>query len=133
LGSIYSKKIQSTAHFQVLARILLGMILIMAFLLPVVIQEAMSASVAVKIFISVLSVGCIGFLMGIPFPLGVTRVSLRPQTPLIFYWAVNGFTSMCASAFATVVLINLGYSWGIMIGFAFYVLAFGALQKLARS
>jgi hypothetical protein len=94
LGSIYSKKVQSMSHFRILARILLVMILLIAFLLPVVIQETMSVSVAIKIFISLLSVSCIGFLMGIPFPLGVTKVSLRPQTPLIFYWAVNGFASM---------------------------------------
>jgi hypothetical protein len=133
LGSMYSKKIKSPGEFKGVIKTLLGLIILMAFLLPTVLHSTMAAPVFFKIVIALLSVGVIGFLMGIPFPFGVSMVSQNPKAPLIFYWAVNGFTSMCASAFATVILIHLGYPWAVMIGFVFYLAAFAAAQKLTRS
>ncbi len=133
LGSMYSKKIKAVNDFQRLAFVLLGLIIVLAFILPAVLQSAMAASVFVKVFISLFCVGSIGFLMGIPFPFGVSQVSQNSKAPLIFYWAVNGFTSMCASAFATVILIHLGYPWAVMVGFVFYLAAFMAAKSLTRS
>jgi hypothetical protein len=131
VGSMYSKTVRSREHFHVLSMVLLGAIILLAFLLPAVIQAAMAAPIPFKILISLLSVSSAGFLMGIPFPHGVGRVSANPNAPLIFYWAVNGFTSMCASAFATILLIHLGFPWAIMTGLAFYALAFWSAEKMA--
>lgn len=132
IGSRYSKKVRSLQQIQVVFGLLLGLIALTAFLLPGLIQWATSAPIFLKIIIAVFGLVGIGFLMGIPFPLGVATISVRPATPLFFYWAVNGFASMCGSAFVTVILIHMGYPWAVMIGFLFYFLAFMSLKRMVR-
>lgn len=132
LGSNYSKKVQTRKHAQGLFMLLFIGLMLIAFLLPAVIQWATAVPVFLKIIIALLSLCSVGFLMGIPFPLGVANVSAGPRTPLIFYWAVNGFTSMCGSAFAMVILIHMGYPWAVMFGLFFYLAAFAAMQKFIK-
>lgn len=133
LGSNFSKKVRSPRQIKTAFMVLLGLIVLAAFLLPAVIQWATAAPVFSKIMIALVSLVGIGFLMGIPFPLGVSSISNRPKVPLIFYWAINGFTSMCGSAFATVILIHMGYPYAIMIGFFFYFIAFLSVQGMVSS
>jgi len=55
----------------------------------------------------------IGFLMGMPFPIGMKMASLRPNAPTAFLWGINGAMSVCASVLAVVVAL----SWGISTAF----------------
>jgi hypothetical protein len=109
---------------------LLILIPCMAFGLPQVLWQATQQTIPVKIMLSGTSVLIMGLFMGMFFPTGVSAVSRNPQNPLIFYWAINGFSSMCASAFATICLINFGFHITLLFALLFYFVAFFALKKL---
>ncbi len=129
LGSYYAPKVGVLRVKGIVFPALLFLILCSAFVLPTVLSEATAQSIPIKVLISALSVGLIGLFMGMPFPTGVAVTSKTNQTPLIFYWAINGFASMCAAAFATISLINLGFKITILIAFFFYLMAAYALRK----
>jgi hypothetical protein len=108
---------------------LLLLILCMTFGLPYILWDATEQTIPVKILISGISVIVMGLFMGVCFPTGVSVVSRNRQNPLIFYWAINGFSSMCAAAFATIFLINAGFQATLLFAFFFYFVAFYALKK----
>jgi hypothetical protein len=65
-----------------------------------------------------------GFLMGMPFPLAIQAASQDVDSPLSWYWGINGAFSVCSS----VLVIVLGHSIGLNA--AFFT---GALCYLAAS
>lgn len=109
---------------------LLLWIAVLDFALPAVLWHQTQETIPVKVMLSG-SVVCIaGLLLGMCFPTGVSALSRTEGSPLIFYWAMNGFASMCACALAMVVLINLGFGAALALAFLFYLCAWFALRPL---
>ncbi len=67
----------------------------------------------------------IGFMMGMPFPIGMKAASASPAardlTPWL--WGINGATSVLASVLAIVIAMAWGISASFWTGFACYVVA----------
>ena len=74
-----------------------------------------------------------GFLMGMPFPLGMRLASAGfPQlTPWL--WGINGATSVLASVLSVVVALQAGIAASFWIGAACYLIAVAAALWAARS
>lgn len=72
---------------------------------------------------AVVSLGPLGFLMGFPFPVGLTWIKSRLPGIAPWAWAVNGFTSVIASVIASILALSWGY-WAVFIsGLGAYILA----------
>jgi hypothetical protein len=72
---------------------------------------------------AVVGLGPLGFLMGFPFPLGLTWIKSRLPGIAPWAWAVNGFTSVIASVIASLLALSCGY-WVVFIsGVGAYILA----------
>jgi hypothetical protein len=77
-----------------------------------------------------------GFLMGFPFPLGMSSWSGEHKPWL---WAINGAASVLASVFSLALSIEVGFTLATTFGIAFYVLAYlllvykGGPARLAES
>ena len=130
-GSFIASKINIRQVLNISFPGLLFLILCMDFGLPAILWQATEQVIPVKILLSGISVILIGVFMGMFFPTGVSVVMRNVKTPLIFYWAINGFSSMCAAAFAAIFLINLGFHITLVFAFIFYFVAFYALRKQA--
>jgi len=66
----------------------------------------------------------IGFLMGMPFPLGLRAATASGARELTAWlWGVNGATGVLASVLAIVVAMSFGISASFWLGFAAYVVA----------
>jgi hypothetical protein len=76
-----------------------------------------------RIGISVLMVLPLGFMMGMPFPIGLRRAFQGFSPPVAWFWAINGAVSVCASVLAVAVSISWGISVSYWLGGAFYLLA----------
>jgi hypothetical protein len=73
-----------------------------------------------------------GFVMGLPFPLGM-RFLLRRPLDRTFAWAVNGCASVLASIAAAQICISAGLQWVLCAALASYGLAFcGSLRNRAQ-
>jgi hypothetical protein len=95
---------------------------------------AQSLSLAGRGCVLLAAVGPIAFLMGMPFPLGLVRLSDTWPGGVVWAWGVNGCASVVSAALGTLIAIHLGLSTVVWIGVALYLVAgWSSLQWGARA
>jgi hypothetical protein len=127
LGGIWAQK--KTQHNLRLPLAILILVLVMevaAF--ELLVPYILAYSSAMRIIISLLFLLPAGFLMGMPFPVGM-RFLLDTPVQRAYAWSVNG----CASVLSAIIAAQIAISWGIpQIAAASvfaYVVALGAAKK----
>lgn len=75
-----------------------------------------------KYLISGLIIFPIGFLVGIPFPIGIRKFSIEDENAVPFAWAINGSFSVLGSVSAMIFLINFGFKITFFISAFLYLL-----------
>jgi len=103
--------------------ILVILLLLATFLLPVIIESALPLSLPARLLVTVLVVGCLGYLMGQPFPLGVALLRSRQEALIPWVWGINGALSVLGSILTLVLAINFGYTTTMLVGPASYLAA----------
>ena len=111
---------------------LVALLVAFGFATPSVIDRFESATTPVRILTATLLLVPVGFLMGMPFPIGMKMASLRPQAPTAFLWGINGAMSVCASVLAVLIAVSWGISTAFWVGCASYAIALAALVYAAR-
>jgi hypothetical protein len=93
-------------------------------LLPWLFRHSMGLPDAAKILISIALIAPLAFFMGMPFPLGLTRV----QDPRVIAWAwgINGCASVTAAVLATMLAIHFGFTAVVVAALVLYVAAAAA-------
>lgn len=108
LGSFYSERLKSPV--KVIPALSL-LIILYLMLLPRIFNLFLGHEIIIRYLISLVTIAPLGFLMGIPFPLGV-RITKKINPELIpWAWAVNG----CASVLGSILVIMIALSWGFSI------------------
>jgi hypothetical protein len=79
---------------------------------------------------SVVFVLPLGFVMGMPFPLAISKARQKRHEIIPWLWAVNGCTSVVGSIAAVIISIHLGFSVVIGIAAAIYIAAMFTYQHL---
>jgi hypothetical protein len=103
---------------------LLLALMLFGFATPWVTETFRSAGTPVRVAASVAILFPIGFLMGMPFPLGLraaTAGGARDLTPWL--WGVNGAMGVFASVLAIAVALSAGITTSFWVGFAAYGVA----------
>jgi len=85
--------------------------------------------VPVKIAVTVLLISPLGFLMGMPFPLGLQRAAVLSPSLIPWAWGVNGFASVISASLATLIAIHGGFNVLILTAVGLYL---GAAVCLPR-
>jgi predicted membrane-bound spermidine synthase len=107
--------------------------------LPRVVPLLLPLPLGARIAVAVLLVAPLGFLMGMPFPSGLRATGQGPFPPPPFYWGLNGIFSVIGSLCTIGVAVLFGFTWAMLGGAAFYVLAalasraFGAAASAVES
>jgi hypothetical protein len=65
----------------------------------------------------------LGFLMGIPFPVGLDYVARNDSMLVAWAWAINGCASVIASVLAAIFGLSFGFDLVLLLGTGFYALA----------
>lgn len=86
---------------------------------------------AAKIFISVLLIAPLAMCMGVPFPVGMLRLSGTADDAIPWAWAINGFASVVGAVLAALLAIHFGFAAVIMLAVLIYLLASVALRRFA--
>ncbi len=94
--------------------VLVGTILLYPVGLALLFQTLLGAPLAVRLLATVLSLAPIAFLMGAPFPGGLTWLRARAPGLIPWAWAVNGCTSVLASVLAAMIALSAGFSWVLL-------------------
>lgn len=73
--------------------------------------------------------GIVGVALGMPFPVGLARLSGESARAVPWAFAVNGFCTVLASAVAPLAALELGLSSLLVVACATYALGFVALSR----
>jgi len=119
-----------------LARVCLavaGLAALYAVALPRVVPVLLQLPLAARIAIAIVIVAPLGFLMGMPFPRALQRTGQGPFPAPPFYWGLNGIFSVVGSMATMAAAVVFGFTWAMLVGACFYVIAALASRTFARA
>jgi hypothetical protein len=95
-------------------------------------QGAIGWPLALRVLLAVILIAPVGFLLGMPFPMGL-RHAHRTHSGLVPWgWAVNGAASVTAPVLAMMIAITRGFSMTFLLGTAAYAGAGVLLFVISR-
>ena len=122
LGSYYSGRIEPRSRSHRLVLQLLGILSILYGVLSPVIQLTLGLSFAARLLLSFVIIFPLGFLMGMPFPIGVRMHSESEGSFLGWAWAINGCASVLGSILPMTIALYSGFSQIYVVAGALYLL-----------
>ncbi len=128
LGSYIASRWQTgrdARRMVITAVIVIGILgILYALVLPdLVFEPLIGAPIIVKLVVSLALVGLLAIPMGMPFPLGVARLSERANKQIPSAWAINGCASVISAILATVIAIHFGFTVVVLLAVVLYFLA----------
>jgi|ETNmetMinimDraft_26_1059896.scaffolds.fasta_scaffold01460_4 hypothetical protein len=133
LGSYYSGSIQITKKILILIPLVIAILLLfLTIFLSSILSYTIAASLVVKILISIVLIGITGFFLGMPFPAGIKYLSEGRQVDIPWAWAFNGYFSVISTALATIISVETGYVWVLLLAAITYALT-GLGSSLLKS
>jgi hypothetical protein len=104
-----------------------------ALALPRLVPALLFLPLGARIAVAILVVAPLGFLMGMPFPRGLQSTGRGPFPAPPFYWGLNGVFSVVGSMATMAAAVVLGFTWAMIGGAAFYLLAAAASRAFSRA
>ncbi len=124
LGSYFSGLLRITKKILLLIPLVIAILLLFhAISLSTILSFTIAASLTVKILISIVLIGITGFFMGIAFPAGIKYLSEVRQADIPWAWAFNGYFSVISTALATIISVETGFVWVLLLAAITYALA----------
>jgi hypothetical protein len=71
-----------------------------------------------------------GFLMGLPLPMGIKLISQRNKALIPWAWAINASLSVLAPVLAIMIAISAGFNTVLWISALAYLTAFASMRQL---
>ncbi|MBN2471399.1 MAG: hypothetical protein JXN59_11790 [Anaerolineae bacterium] len=127
VGSMVSSRLPWRGMMLLLAALLI----ISPWLVDALAPLLLALPAALRFVAVILLIAPFGFLMGIPFPRGIS--ALTPRSAFIpWAWAANGSVSVISSVLAAMIAMWIGLSWVLVLGGGLYLLAAGLAVSLQR-
>jgi hypothetical protein len=92
-------------------------------LLPVLFERLIGLADSAKMLLSILLISPLAFCMGMPFPIGLTRVADRAPNFIPWAWGINGFASVISASLATLLAIEFGFTMVVLLALGVYAIA----------
>ena len=92
-------------------------------LLPWVFEAAQGWPVAARIAVALALLGPIGFLLGMPFPLGLKALGARAPALVPWAWGINACASVVSASLATFIALHVGFTPVLGCALVLYALA----------
>ena len=99
------------------------MVLLYLALLPVIFQQLIGIADGFKMALSVLLIAPLAFCMGMPFPIGLSRVADSAPQFIPWAWGINGFASVMSASLATLLAIEFGFTTVVLLALVAYAVA----------
>ncbi|CUS04860.2 putative Spermidine synthase-like protein [Candidatus Promineifilum breve] len=123
LGSWWSGRWAAGAIAANLRRVfplLVAFLLLHALFSSLILAQTLQLSLALRLVVAVLLLAVLGFLMGIPFPVGIRWAGRRQSSVVPWLWGINGVTSVLGSALATALAIHVGFRLTLIVSAVVY-------------
>ncbi|MCI0620909.1 MAG: hypothetical protein L0387_04430 [Acidobacteria bacterium] len=126
LGSLFSGRLpKDRLRRSISAVCLLVAALVLAYLplLPFFLYRFVGLTTPLKALLVIAFLAPLGFVMGMPMPLGIQWLQ-RVSPPLIpWAWGINGSASVLGSILTMVIAVNLGFNQALTLAIGLYLLA----------
>jgi hypothetical protein len=132
LGSALSDRWSPRRAVRAVLVALVALVFVYAFGLPRLFDALLGLPWLARLLVTVLVLAPCGFLMGIPFPLGLRRFGARAPRQVPWAWAANGAMSVVASVLSALLALSLGFRVVLMIGALCYGSAWVVVVREAR-
>ncbi len=124
LGSFFSRSFiagASDPRLQWILFAVVAVITLLAFAVAPITEAGVGLPLPVKMLIAVCLIAPAGFLMGIPFPTGLTRLEERYPQAVRWAWSLNAAASVMGSGTAILLAIYIGLRATLLVGGALYL------------
>jgi hypothetical protein len=103
--------------------VLVALVSLIPLVLPWLFDLTLGLPLWARLVLTVMILGPIGSLMGVPFPSGIHRLLWkRGRSSLIpWAWAVNGSTSVMSAVLAALLALSFGFRWVLWSGALCYL------------
>jgi hypothetical protein len=128
IGSLMSLRVRSLNHPGVLLA-LAAFVVVYSLLLPGITAVISPHPLVARIIYSSVLVMPAGFLMGIPFPLGISLLQTTAPRLIPWAWAVNGCFSVLAPILAIMLALSTGFQFVLLCGSLMYLLSFWLVRR----
>ncbi len=128
-GSAYSRRMarQEILHgfgpVSVSVASIVGISVVYLLTLPPLFGWLIGVVDSLKILLSIMLIAPLAFFMGMPFPLGLSRVAAEAPDFVPWAWGINGFASVVSAVLATLLAIHLGFTAVIVLAALLYLTA----------
>ena len=120
-GSLFSGRLTPGARTLFTRAGAVGVSLVILFLvLPWVLPLLLPLPAALRVVASVLVAAVPGFLMGMPFPLGLRLLAQHQPANIPWVWGINGACSVAGASIAPILAVELGMSAVLAAGAGAY-------------
>ncbi len=140
LGSYCSRRLtgesSNSSNAGRLSAVLIGVavtVSALAFLAAPVSEYGVGWPLPVKALVTVALIAPAGFLMGIPFPTGLTRLQNSYPQAVRWAWALNAAASVLGSVAAICLAIYIGLRATVLMGALLYLCAFSVVWLRTRA
>ncbi len=130
LGSAYSGRLTGPAAVAGAVALIAGLTVTYLFLLPLIFQQFMGSGDFAKILLSLALIAPLAFCMGMPFPLGLSRLAETAPDFIPWAWGINGFASVLSAALATLLAIHFGFMIVMFAALLLYTSAAAIMVRL---
>ena len=100
--------------------LLIAFLLLHAVFSSAVLEQTLQLALGLRLVVAVLLLAVLGFLMGIPFPVGIRWAGRRQSSVVPWLWGINGVTSVLGSALATALAIHVGFRLTLIVSAVVY-------------
>ena len=102
-------------------------------LLPWVFEAAQGWPVAARIAVALALLGPVGFLLGMPFPLGLKALGARAPALVPWAWGINACASVVSASLATFIALHVGFTPVLGCALVLYALAAAVPPQAAEA
>ncbi len=100
-----------------------GLVVMDMAILPLLFHWAGLVGLIWKAVLGLAVLAPLAFLMGMPFPWGLSAVRETQPQAIPLAWAVNGFASVVSTTLAVLIAMTGGFTWVLTLGAGIYALA----------
>jgi hypothetical protein len=98
------------------------LILFFALFLTHLLRASISEPLISKVLVSMLIIGPVSFLMGMPFPVGLRLLGRSSAQLIPWAWGINGCFSVISTALATIIAVESGFGFVMLMAAVAYFL-----------
>jgi len=122
IGSYYSTKL-FTNNKKIIFIIIGVYAAAIGLLNPILFTAFAHFALPVRIILSIILIFPLGFLMGMPFPTGLSLINEEQKKFIPLAWGVNGFFSVIGTVTAMILAMTTGFQFVFILSGAIYILA----------